>query len=141
MTDTEKQTIVDLREQGLPFSEIADTLGLSGNTVKSYHRREMKKRELALELEKSTEFHFCLHCGKKLRQTPKQKRRRYCNAQCRNDYWNRNRDAINHKTPRRIACAYCRKEFDTHGRQNRKYCCRECYACARWGPPHVGSAV
>jgi len=137
LTAEQKQAIVDMREHGMTFARIAGILNLSCNTVKSYHRREMRKRELAKEREKldATKYFFCLYCGKKLRQRPKQKKRLYCDVRCRDNYWNRNRDALKHKVPSRMPCAYCRKEFSTHGRQSRKYCSRECYAYARWGVP------
>ena len=137
LTAEQKQAIVDMRAQGQTFSVIAETLHICCNTAKSYHRREMRKRELEREREKidKTRYYFCLYCGKKLRQRPKQKRRLYCDIPCRDAYWNHNREALKHKVPSKIHCTYCRKEFDTHGHKNRKYCCQECYGFARWGVP------
>jgi len=134
MTDTQKQQILLLRQAGQTFTQVAAAVGLPRSTIKSFMRRlELKKEEQIKDI--------CLHCGKRIIQVPKMKPRQYCDAQCRYAYWNHNREKMQRKNPSPIACAYCQKEFDSHGRQNRKYCCRECYACARWGPPHVGGAV
>ena len=132
LTKEQKQAIVDMREQGLPFSQISETLGIADGTARSSHRREMQKREVAREREEKNRMkhHFCLNCGKELQQSSNSKRL-YCGEKCSREYRYRN-NAAKYKNPNCIPCAYCRKAFDTEGRNRRKYCSRECFYKARY---------
>lgn len=58
MTKTEKDRMTEMRKAGATASEIARTLGLSANTVKSALRRNKDKQ--------STDEHIsiCKQCGK-----------------------------------------------------------------------------
>ena len=128
MTKEQKQSIFELREQGLPFSQIAEAVGICRSTVKSFHRREVIRR--AEEERRKRES--CQFCGKRLEQKPKQKRRYYCDDNCRYAFWNRQRADPNCGTCSHI-CAYCGKAFSCFPSDRRKYCSRACYANARWG--------
>jgi len=127
MTELQKQQIIEMRKRGISFSDIAAIVGLSRNTVKSFARREEIKKA------KEAESGFCLQCGKPLVQVPKTKPRRFCTEKCRYTYWNGHRNLMGHKGKNPMACCYCGREFDTHGKKGRKYCGRQCYAHARWG--------
>ena len=61
MTNEEKRTIADLRTQGLGYTKIAQNLGMSVNTIKSYCRRNLSG--LNASDDHAKELHFCKNCG------------------------------------------------------------------------------
>lgn len=66
MTESQKQQIISFRRQGIGYLKIAQELGISQNTVKSYCRRNnLTKPIKTTEIPKQTEEtkHFCLQCG------------------------------------------------------------------------------
>jgi len=70
--------INNMRIEGKKPTEIANTLGISVNTVKSHIRRHP---DIPGTL-------CCLYCGKPVMQTPGRKAKKYCSDQCRTSYWN-----------------------------------------------------
>ena len=58
MTNEQKSTIIRLRSEGSKYASIAETVGLSINTVKSYCRRH----NLALAADKSSVVDNTPHC-------------------------------------------------------------------------------
>ncbi len=127
MTEEQKIKIKLLRAQNLTFTQISEQTGISRNTIKSFMHRETSKNVAVYD--KNT----CLQCGKTLIQPSKTKPRKFCCESCRNAYWNTHRYLSNQSNSTYIICAYCRKPFNSHGRKNRKYCCRKCYINARFG--------
>lgn len=121
MTEIQKYEILRLREKNVSFTAIAEQMGISRNTIKSFCRR----REQTLSME--SDFNRCTQCGNPLIQIPHTKTKRFCNKKCRVTYWNNNRTAIN------AVCAYCGKGFYNRGIKSRKYCSVKCYTTARWG--------
>ncbi|MDD4688314.1 MAG: RNA polymerase subunit sigma-70 [Eubacteriales bacterium] len=121
LEDCQKREILKMRSQNVPFSEIAQKLNISKNTIKSFYHR-LSQNTVAEDAPNR-----CGNCGNPLDQTPHKKTKRFCDSRCRNAYWNKNRVGY-------IAiCAYCGAEFDTLGNRTRKYCNIRCYSKARWG--------
>ena len=118
MTEKEKNLAGALRQKGVSYSAIADSLGVSRDAVKSYLRR-------AKEVE---EEHFCAQCGKSI-ETLKHQNRRFCSDTCRTRWWNENQSR---KLPFIGKCAYCHKEFGMRRRNEKKYCSHACYIAARF---------
>ncbi len=79
MTTQQKEQITILRSQGNSYTRIANTLGLSENTVKSYCRRNGITPLTTQDPESSA---TCDHCGYPLVHTPGSKHKRFCSDQC-----------------------------------------------------------
>jgi uncharacterized protein YjcR len=129
MTDTQKQFIREMRRAGLSYAAIADSAGLSQNTVKSFCRRE----HIDAADDIGGDPDVCRNCGNPLEQTHGKKKKRFCNDKCRSDWWNHNRGWARHKNSFRLICHFCGAEFDSYGNRNRKYCGRDCYIQSRYG--------
>lgn len=146
MTVQQKEKIQFMREQGLSFSQIAQEVGLSPNTVKSFFRRAgqptMRTSEASENKEKREKIEHqgekaddsrCKCCGAFLEQTPKHKRRQFCDEQCRNKWWNSNRMNMPKRKVITIQCEGCGRRFAGYGSTGRKYCCHACYVRVRFG--------
>lgn len=134
MTGEQKQRIQDMRLQGTAYSQIADTLGLSVNTVKSFCRRiNLNACDASNETGNEENKEHCKHCGKRLIQKEKQKPKTFCGNDCRYAWWNSHRQQMNRKAVHRLTCAYCGRTFDSYGGKNRKYCGHSCYIADRFG--------
>lgn len=134
MTDADKRRVQDMRRQGCTCSQIADALGVSVNTVKSFCRRNSlspgdASNDTGIEENKDT----CKQCGKKLNQTPNAKPKAFCDDRCRHKWWNAHRDRMKRQAVHRKPCACCGTVFDSYGSRNRKYCCHACYIKDRYG--------
>ena len=69
MTNEQKQAIASMRDAGVPFPSIAEQLGLSINTIKSFC-----KRNNILSCKTTNEkIHFCLQCHKSITQAEHRK--------------------------------------------------------------------
>lgn len=67
-----------LKLEGFGPKAIADQLGISVNTVKSFIRRHTEIQTT----------HPCRQCGKGVEQTPGRKEKKFCSDRCRMQYWN-----------------------------------------------------
>ena len=130
MTNGEKVQIVQMRKRGLGYAEIARSLGLSVNTVKSYCRRNGLKGAARASIAVSE--NVCRQCGSVLKQTPGRKRRQFCSDACRLRWWHRHRELS--QNARTAVCASCGKAFVTDRAQ--KYCSHACYIQTRFGGAH-----
>ena len=134
MTEDQKQQILSLRKQGIGYMKIAQELGISQNTVKSYCRRNCLARpeeiRKAQPVKLSTE-HFCQQCGISVEQNPKRKLKKFCSDKCRMDWWNTHRDMVSHSRSAAIICPNCHRAFKAYG--GRKYCSHSCYIQHRFG--------
>ena len=108
MTNGEKARIVQMRKRGLGCAEIARSLGMSVNTVKSYCRRSGVK---PLEKKTAQSGDVCRQCGSVLKHTPGRKRKCFCSDACRLRWWNGHREQG--RNARMIVCASCGKVFVT----------------------------
>ncbi|KIR03816.1 Zinc-finger protein [Lachnospiraceae bacterium TWA4] len=125
MTENQKEQILLLRAKGLGYIKIANEIGISENTVKSFCRRNqqrVKRRE-----------NCCEHCGKPLIQISGRKKKRFCSDVCRNKWWNSHLDIVKRKAIYQYTCPNCGKSFEVYGNRHRKYCCHECYVEYRFG--------
>lgn len=130
MTGIQKQNIHDMRRQGLSYAKIADTLGLSANTIKSFCRRS--KLNACATSNDTGNKDLCKQCGSRLKQTAKSKPKTFCCDKCRFDWWNSNRIKMNRKGVHQMVCTRCGEDFGSYDR-NRKYCGHACYISARFG--------
>ena len=126
MTNGEKVQIVQMRKRGLGYAEIALSLGLSVNTVKSYCRRSGVK---PLEKKTAQSGDVCRQCGSVLKHTPGRKRKQFCSDTCRLRWWHEHRYMS--KTARSAKCAACGRAFMTDRAQ--RYCSHACYIEDRFG--------
>lgn len=134
MTDAQKIQIGKLRGAGLGYKKIAEQMGLSENTVKTYCRRHglggnMTHLQTVVQFEK----HHCLCCGTPVQQTPGRKEKKFCSDSCRNKWWNSHLDKVERKANYEFVCPHCKKPFIAYGNKNRKYCSHECYIADRFG--------
>ena len=135
MTEQQKTQIAKLRQNGDSYKKIADTLGLSVNTIKSFCRNNGLTGKVT-----PPKADVCLVCGKTLVQTAKRKKRKFCSAKCREKWWNNNRHVGQRRTAIIMKCMHCSREFIAYPREHRKYCSCECYISDRFhgGHHHVG---
>lgn len=127
MTDEQKKKIMKLRKEGAGYGTIAQKLGISANTVKSFCRRHSVEEFTVEEKQPSGELSKCENCGRTIQQTAKRKKKRFCCDACRNKWWNSHLDLVKRKALYDFKCPNCGKAFRVYGDRRRKYCCHECY--------------
>ena len=113
MTDNQKSQIIKLRAAGNGYGKIAQTLGISLNTVKSFCRRNDINGNAAIEpsVTLTGETTACENCGREIQQIAKQKKKRFCCDKCRNEWWNSHLDQVKRKAVYDFRCPHCGKEF------------------------------
>ena len=128
---TQKEQIKVLRQRGMGYIRVAQALGISENTVKSFCRRN--KLTGQVKQEKLAE-HFCFYCGTAVTQNPGRKEKKFCSNKCRMKWWNAHFDKLNKKTMYPYTCPHCSKAFP---RSFRRLCLRKIqFFCQR--PRAVG---
>jgi predicted transcriptional regulator len=120
------RAIQQLRTEGQSYTKIADLLGISKNTIKSYCRRN-NLGGVALPVSEAVNTRFCRQCGEPLKQTAGKKKKKYCSDQCRMAWWNAHPEAVAHKSVRKFICKTCGRDFEGYGKHERKFCSRTCY--------------
>lgn len=130
MTKIQKKVVNQLRAEGYSYTKIAEQLGISINTIKSYCRRK-NIGGVATPSEEILKGKFCKKCGEVLKQTHGKKLKQYCSDQCRMAWWNAHPEAIAHKKISLFTCGTCGKSFEGFGKRQRKYCSRGCYGKSR----------
>ena len=133
MTDKEKQMIAEYRKGRYSYSQIAEAMNISINSIKTYCRRHGLGGNVTKEGTLPTEIGRCECCGKPVLQNPGRKKKRFCSDRCRNKWWNSHMDQVNKKANFECVCAYCKKTFVSYGNKNRKYCSHACYIEDRFG--------
>ncbi|KGK85876.1 hypothetical protein DP73_17760 [Desulfosporosinus sp. HMP52] len=129
MTLFQKEHVQRMRSEGKSYSKIADCLGISENTIKSYCQRN-KLSSIPTTRKEDVEkesLDFCKNCGKSIQQRPGIKLRKFCSDECRTTWWKSHMDQVCKKSIYHLECAGCRKPFDSYGNKNRKYCSHACY--------------
>ncbi len=134
MNTQQKTQIASLRQKGYSYTKIADALGLSKNTVKSYCRRNGLSSAMIDACQHTPELTitFCKECGKEIQQTPHRKEKKFCSDTCRHKWWNERPEKITRKAVYSYTCAHCGKPFTAYGNSHRKYCCHACYIAERF---------
>lgn len=130
MTNEQRMMIVSLRKKGQGYMSIANTLGISANTVKSFCRRTEKKGS---GTDFSVDEHKCKCCGKPVLQAPGRKEKKFCSDSCRIKWWNSHLDQVDRRAIYKKECPGCGKSFSVYGNAGRKYCCHACYIKDRFG--------
>lgn len=137
MTPEEKNRLYALRKAGRSYTEIADEMGISKNTVKTYCRRTgltpADEIRAAAQVPKHTADKLCLYCGKPVVQTPGRKEKKFCSDICRNHWWNSHMDLVSRKAMYEYTCPTCGNTFSAYGNRKRKYCSHDCYIADRFG--------
>lgn len=129
MTTAQKQRIEYLCGRGDSYAAIADDLGISENTVKSYCRRN--NIIVAIKQEQPVTTDTCANCGCPLTHMPGSKQKRFCSDKCRMAWWKAHPEAVNRKAVYRFVCPTCSTEFEAYGNAYRRYCSRACFGLSR----------
>ena len=133
MNIQQKTEITSLRSQGFGYTKIAQALGLSKNTVKSYcQRNNLSGAALENSDVPILTPSFCLECGKEIKQVSGRKEKKFCSDECRHRWWNARPEKITRKAVYSYTCAKCGKPFTAYGNSHRKYCCHVCYIADRF---------
>ena len=134
MTSEQKEQITQLRADGCGYMKISQIMNISVNTVKSFCRRHNTVNLVpeATDTQKN-EQHICPNCGKKVKQNPGRKEKKFCSDRCRNHWWNEHLDMVRQKANYEYICPCCKKKFTAYGNSSRKYCSHECYINDRFG--------
>jgi uncharacterized protein YjcR len=125
MNLSQKTMISELRIQGETYASIADKIGVSENTIKSYCRRS----NIVMTAQKESEV--CPNCGCLLIHIPHKRKKRFCSEKCRLEWWKSHPEALNKKAIYKFTCSVCKNNFTAYGNANRKYCSRDCAVIAR----------
>ena len=131
MTGEQKKSIHEMRAEKFSYSQIAASLGISLNTIKSYCRRSGLQGNLSRTAEGGGAV--CQQCGKRLYQKQKRKPKRFCSDQCRRAWWKDHQDRLHKKAVYVLTCAHCGTSFQSYGNKKRKYCSHACYIKDRFG--------
>lgn len=134
MTDKQKAQIIKLRAAGNGYGKIAQTLGISVNTVKSFCRRnDIRENTVGgPSVVLTGEVTTCENCGREIQQIAKQKKKHFCCDKCRNEWWNTHLDQVKRRAVYTFTCPQCGREFQVYGDRRRKYCSHECYIADRF---------
>ena len=144
MTNAQKKLVNDLRGLGQGYKQIAATLGISANTIKSYCRRgNLARHDASKETESKENKDICKQCGTALQQPPGLKHKTFCSVECRVRWWSKNRNQSNGKSSVLKRCASCGTVFRSQASADRKFCGHACFFTARYGKeePHDARTV
>ena len=137
MTPDEKSRLSVMRKAGRSYTEIADELGISKNTIKTFCRRKGLAPEAEDMPEETTTApatdRLCPQCGKPVIQPEGRKKKKFCSDTCRNRWWNSHMNMVKRKAIYEYTCPTCDSAFTAYGNSHRKYCCHECYIADRFG--------
>ena len=137
MTEQQKITIRNLREQNFSYIAIARAMSLTVSTVKSYCQRNglAGNRKGAFKSQSDNLKAlptFCRCCSSQIIQKEKVKRRIFCSDECRVTWWNSHLELVKRRNPHTDRCLCCGKEFTWHGSKVRKFCSHACYIRHRY---------
>jgi len=125
MTSKQKLSIKALRTIGWTYARIAETIGVSADTVKSFCLRQKIIIRENIDVAGNA---LCKHCGKLLQQATGGRVRVFCSNKCRYDWWNIYRPFLSKKNTAVIACLHCKIPFAVYSIGSRKYCSIACHA-------------
>ena len=130
MTLIQKNITKDMRTNGKSYAEIADWLGLSKNTVKSYCQRNNLQQTIN---KSNANITYCKQCGQEMEIIAGRKLKKYCSDKCRIAWWVANKEQLNQKATYSFICNHCGVEFTAYGNKSRKFCNHACYIASRFG--------
>lgn len=116
-----------LREMGLSYKTISETLNLPQEQVRSFCRRN----DVEVQLRKEGR---CPACGREVHQRRRGRRRTFCCDECRRIWWKNHEGAARLTRAKEKVCLGCGKQFKSYD-STRKYCSHACYITARYGEP------
>ena len=131
MTDQQKKQIKGMRLRGDTFAMIADALGLSRNTVKSFCLRNLHPEPLEVQAAPALTG-TCAQCSTGFVLCPGHRQRRFCSDRCRMTWWNAHRELLRSTARVEYTCVCCGKHFMGYEWQRRKYCSHACYIAHRY---------
>ena len=133
MTNEQREKITVLRQQKFGYTAIANSVGLSKDSVKAYCRAHGLAGEKAeSHTLEAVPTQLCQNCGKMLVQFHGRKTKKFCSPECRIAWWNAHPEAVKQKAVYKFTCPECGKDFTAYGNANRKYCSHDCYIVARF---------
>ena len=91
MTNEQKQQIGALRKRGFGYLKIGQALCISGNTVRSFYRRN------GFDTAAMANTAQCMQCGAPLKWKAGHREKKFCSAVCRAQWWNTHLDCVNRK--------------------------------------------
>ena len=131
MTVDERKMLATYRQQGYGYKKIAQIMGLSVNTVKTYCKRNALGGKVDSQ-NPGTMEKVCQYCGAPLAQTPGRKPRVFCSDGCRTKWWNAHPELVNHRDGHQVVCGHCGQVFSVSKKSARKYCSHNCYIAERF---------
>ena len=125
MTEKQKNTILEMRAEGITCREIADHLGMTLGSVKMFvsrHNRHPRHNR--------ADDRRCEQCGKVLDKGAAASRggiltQQFCSTKCKNAWWKAHPGKAEGDKQLTRTCAICGKTFTTY--KDSKYCSRSCY--------------
>ena len=131
MTTQEKRSLEAYRRNGYGYKKIADIMGISENTVKTYCKRNNLAGAVAVRNPHGNVTR-CKACGEPLVQMTGCKPKVFCSTTCRNNWWNKHRKLIKHRDGRQVTCKNCGEEMSISKNSTQQYCSHSCYVAARF---------
>lgn len=121
MNANQKAKIISMRKRQVPYAAIAEAVGLSVGTVKSFcHRNHIMSEE-------KTDVINCKNCGAIIMEESNTKPRLFCGDHCRQNWWNKHRTERQSNKILPHTCSVCGNVFMDYAGANRKYCSQACY--------------
>ena len=138
MTEIQRSKIFEMRADDISYKQIADTIGLSVDSVKGYCKRnhltgDIKIVKLNSKLsEKRTDV--CLMCKNPISQKSLGTVRKFCSDECRRTWWKQNPEKCikNENAIYKFICKYCGRESESYGNSKRNFCSHDCYVKFRF---------
>ena len=116
MNEIQKEELINLKNKGRSYKEMASAVSVSESAVKSFFsRKKLKAEEI---------YTVCKNCGTALDRISGN--RKFCSDSCRYKWWRQNTDG-NRKCVKISICKKCGKELKCYDNKNRKYCSHACY--------------
>ncbi|MDO4200249.1 MAG: RNA polymerase subunit sigma-70 [Clostridia bacterium] len=116
MNEVQKEELINLKNEGRSYKEIAYAISVPESAVKSFFsRKKLKAEEI---------YTVCKNCGVPL--TKRLGNKKFCSDLCRYEWW-RNNTIDNRKCVKISICKKCGKELKCYDNKNRKYCSHACY--------------
>ena len=133
MTDFQKERITSMRSNGVGYGQIASTLGISINSVKSYCQRNQLGGQRSPDISAACDDKkYCIQCSKEFVPNKVKKAQRFCSDVCRMVWWKGHPEQLQRKTFYQFTCNTCQKSFVSYGNNKRKFCSHACYILSRF---------